>query len=260
MGKRRDDLIGQRFGRLVVSGIGECDNRGGVRWRCECDCGNYKDINGYSLTSGATESCGCLRREKMREIKTIHGGYKTPLNRVWANMKQRCTNPDVAGYKDYGGRGIRYHPSFVTFEGFLAGIPDGYAPGLELDRIDNDGNYEPGNLRWATRTEQMNNTRRSYKLTHPVTGEPTGIGYLSREYGMNPDTLRQRIINNEDVATACTRDVKRHRPRISDELARDIKRALWTMTARNVAEWYNVPLYIVRNIQNGITHYKLNVD
>ncbi|NCC20729.1 hypothetical protein EOM33_06860 [Candidatus Saccharibacteria bacterium] len=260
MGKRRDDLIGQRFGRLVVLGIGECDNRGGVRWRCECDCGNYKDINGYSLTSGATESCGCLRREKMREIKTIHGGYKTPLNRVWATMKQRCTNPGVPVYKNYGGRGIRYHPSFETFEGFLAGIPDGYAPGLELDRIDNDGNYEPGNLRWATRIEQMNNTRRSRRLLHPVTGKEVRIAELSREFNISIVLLHRRLEKGMSVADACYKPVRAMATPIDDSLARDIKRALWTMTPREVAEWYNVSISIVRNIQNGITHYKLNVD
>lgn len=137
-----------------------------------------------------------------------------PLYGTWSAMKTRCNNPNFKHYKYYGGRGITYHPSFETFEGFLDGLPDGYAPGLTLDRIDNEGNYEPGNLRWATRIEQMNNTRKND--LHTLGSEVRrSTSEIAREYGIGPSTLAARLKLGYTIEEAVAK--KRHSKRFDTD-------------------------------------------
>jgi len=163
--------VGYIFSRLTVVKLLAERYREQKVWECICVCGNKVKVTTGNLNSGHTTSCGCYNREQTSLSNKKHGYYKTGLYRIWSGMKQRCDNPNSTAFKNYGGRGIRYHPSFETFEGFLSGIPDGYSPGLEIDRIDNDGNYEPGNLRWATVLEQANNKRNTVFVEDPETGE-----------------------------------------------------------------------------------------
>ena len=158
------DLTGQRFGRLTVVERAPdqvlSNGKHIVRWTCSCDCGNETAVLGENLRYGHTKSCGCLRADLLSRPKK-HALVGSKLYGVWAGMIQRCENPKQEHYKNYGGRGIRVCDEWHDFRNFWADMHDGYAEGLQIDRIDTDGNYEPGNCRWATRSVNMRNTRRA---------------------------------------------------------------------------------------------------
>ena len=148
---------GYKVGRLTI--VERLPNRSA---RCKCDCGNETTVHLTNLPTGNTRSCGCIHREYANTPRS-HGMAKTPTYRSWSMMKNRCRNPnhDKASY--YAGRGIKMCDRWERFENFLEDMgerPDGHS----IDRIDNNGNYEPGNCRWATHSQQMRNTRRSNQL------------------------------------------------------------------------------------------------
>ncbi len=157
------NLVGQRFGKLTVVRRVCNDDSGGSRWLCHCDCGVEREIASHNLRTGHTASCGCAHA---RHGETRHGGWQSAEYTAWHNMITRSTNAKLPQWKDYGGRGITVCERWLGehgFENFLADVGRKPSPELTLDRIDNDGNYEPGNVRWTTHHDQQMNRRKRVK-------------------------------------------------------------------------------------------------
>lgn len=148
--------VGTRYGDLVVA-VRQEGARSFVQ--CRCDCGASSAPRGYSLTGGHTTSCGCRKRVATAARNQTHGLSKIPEYGVWAAMLRRCTNPNAKDYPNYGGRGITVCERWLDFAAFHADMGDRPTPDHSIDRIENDGGYESGNCRWATRSEQMRNRR-----------------------------------------------------------------------------------------------------
>lgn len=152
--RKTKDLTGKTFGRLTVIKRAENDKHRHPRWHCLCSCGSVTTTNCSSLIAGRSKSCGCLKREKA----TSHGMRHHPVYGVWQQMKARCLNKKNKRWANYGGRGIIVCARWETsFENFWLDMGPTYKKGMSIDRKDNDGNYEPGNCRWATAVQQNNN-------------------------------------------------------------------------------------------------------
>ena len=173
---QRRDLTGIRFGRLVaIKCIGPYkatpSSEPKIQWECKCDCGTYCNVGRGSLVSGLTLSCGCLNKERAAERKITHGQSTSVIYRAWQKAIGRCTKKYETGWKDYGGRGIKvcaeWMKDFNAFAKYMGPKPSPYH---SIDRINNDGNYEPGNVRWATREQQSRNRRKPVHRTHCLRG------------------------------------------------------------------------------------------
>ena len=163
--------IGDQFGRWTVIETElapEYSSRPGTSVKVRCSCGAERVLGASALVRGKSESCGCLRQEKLLAATTRHGLRNHPLYGTWKAMIQRCEDPNANQYKDWGGRGIRVCERWHGVALFIEDIERDLGPkasGMTLDRIDNDGHYEPGNVRWATRKQQMANRRLTCTIT-----------------------------------------------------------------------------------------------
>lgn len=185
------ELSGKQFGRWTV--IEKISNTKPVKWACRCECGTTKEVYAQALTRGTSRSCGCYRKEFLSDLKTVHTKKPTKLYNVWNTMRRRCDNKNVKSFSDYGGRGIKvcaeWNESFETFRDWA--FESGYKEGLEIDRIDVDGNYSPDNCRWVSRQINANNKRNNHRIT--INGETKTLGEWCKEYGINRKTVQSRI-------------------------------------------------------------------
>lgn len=210
---RFKDIAGQRFGRLVAVEYDPCvwrspNGRAYAKWKCLCDCGNATSVSPAKLLSGNTNSCGCYQSEARSDAHRSHGMCGTPEFHAWGHMMSRCYNPKNVQWKNYGGRGISVCSEWrESRAAFLAYVVEGIglrpSSGHSIDRIDVNGNYEPGNIRWATPTEQRNNQRPKEfcKRGHPFDAENTFYrkGRNQRECRecMRERNRQQRKLRNE---------------------------------------------------------------
>lgn len=204
------DLTGKQFDRWYVIEFFGIFSNGSSKWLCECECGTKKPVFGFSLTKGESRSCGCLQKEVATENWTIHGHHKTRLYSIYMGMKSRCNYDNSSSYDRYRGRGIsiceEWNNDFITFYDWAN--KNGYEEHLTLDRIDNDGNYEPSNCRWATVKEQNNNMSSNIVVTH--NGKSQNITQWANELGIHPYTFGARLRKNldEDKLFARKREIK----------------------------------------------------
>lgn len=164
---KRIDLTGQRFGRLTVLHFDHNDGHGCAMWKCICDCGRETIVAAGNLRSGSVKSCGCLKMDLLKSHFCKHGRYKERLYQVWASIKTRCYNTHDPNFKLYGSRGIsmcdEWRHDYAAFRDWA--MANGYDPDAPrgqctIDRIDNDGNYEPSNCRWVSMAVQAQNKRK----------------------------------------------------------------------------------------------------
>lgn len=191
------DLAGQRYGRLTVLEEGEHrKTKGGhsIRlWICRCDCGNTVTVSTNALRRGNTSSCGCFRRELLIKSNTTHNLSRTKLYRIWNSMRGRCNNPSDKGFKNYGGRGISvcesWNHSFSAFYDWA--ISNGYSDGLTIERIHNNGNYEPQNCEWIPLSDQSKNRRSCHYIAYK--GQIKTLSDWARYLGVNRSIIRYYI-------------------------------------------------------------------
>jgi len=205
------NLTGQTFGALTAVRVSHSDGKR-LHWVWRCQCGREVVKIGRDVTHKRMKhpNCGCMTKALQSKPKS-HGMSKHPVYAVWRSMMDRCRLPSHQAWHNYGARGVRVCEQWHTFDVFWADVGPGYAPGLTLDRIDNDGNYEPANVRWVDCFTQANNRRGNRRIATPQ-GEMT-VAEASRAYGIGQTTLLYRLARGwppekllipADVRNRCT--------------------------------------------------------
>lgn len=192
------DIRGEKFGKLTVREFHHSDGNK-TYWVCDCDCGNTTVKNLHQVKYGRPSNCGCVpanhNRPKRNNVKTHHM-TGTKLYSIWERIRSRCfcKNPSSRDYRDYAGRGITVCSEWESFENFHKwALDNGYKEGLSIDRIDNDGNYEPSNCRWVTMKDQVRNRRKTIWLTY--NGEKKALSEWCEILGLNLKTCYGRLHN-----------------------------------------------------------------
>lgn len=194
------DLTDNTYGNLTVLKFSRRDQRRRQWYICLCGCGKEKELPSMDFKLGKIISCGCIKAQKFRERVTKHNESHTLLYYVWQGMLRRCDDEKNPGYKNYGGRGISVCDEWKEYPTFAKWARSkGYKKPLTIERLDNDGNYNPGNCKWATSQEQGFNKRNTVKI------EIEGHTYNSKEfyttYGIKPDVLYYRLKKGLNVLT-----------------------------------------------------------
>lgn len=195
-------MIGKTFNRLtVLEQLPKTRER--TMLRCLCSCGNERIIDKSDVKMGRTKSCGCLAKEMLQLIKTKHGLSKTKTWRAWSNMKLRCSVKNKITGEYYYGKGIsvcdRWLDSFETFLKDMGEVP---FAGAQLDRIDNNGNYEPSNCRWVTVTRNCRNKGNNINIT--FNSETLCISQWSARFGISIQTISARLKSGWETGRALT--------------------------------------------------------
>lgn len=206
MSRPANNLIGQSFGRLTV--VERAENKGEkTYWKCLCDCGTECIVRGSHLINGDTKSCGCYSRE----IHSKHKMRTTKIYRKWRSVKDRCLNKKCSDYQYYGGRGITMYPAWIgdfqAFYDYVSTLEHFGEEGYTLDRIDNNGNYEPDNLRWADRKTQSRNKRNNRIVEY--NGKLMTLADAAEKSGISSKNLSSRL-RRGDTSERLFRPVKNH--------------------------------------------------
>lgn len=188
-----DNLKGRKYGRWRVLRLDRIVPKIGAYWLCRCSCRKrtLKSVFAGSLKKGVSTSCGCWRSETTRKAKTKHGGHGTPEYAVWKRLRERCSNARNKSYADYGGRGIRVCRRWAKFENFLADMGERPTAKHSIERMDNDGDYSPGNCCWGTAKRQANNRRSS--LRFEFNGAQITIQEIAAQTGLTYSCLHWRL-------------------------------------------------------------------
>jgi len=202
MSSKLDDLTGQVFGYLTVKSFSGRKRKVSF-WQCQCSCGNVCEVRSGNLKNGHTNSCGCFKSA----INTTHGGSRLCEYRIWNLMRQRCSNKNLKTFKHYGGRGItvceRWRNSFDAFLDDMGRRP---SEKHSIDRIDNNGNYEPGNCRWTTQRQQSRNKRTNRKIL--FNGLLLSVIEWCEITGVSKNCLLTRLNRGWSVEQALTKSVQ----------------------------------------------------
>lgn len=204
------DLTGQEFDNLEVIEFAGYASNGNAKWKCKCKCGRFKDIASWQIINRATRSCGCLRDNALRAMRTTHRDGNSTEHRIWSNIMTRCYNPKCAAYRWYGGRGIEACDRWRGDSGYQNFLSDvGRRPGPEytLDRINHNGNYEPSNVRWATVKQQARNRRSNRMIEHD--GRCLSVAEWAEILGVRSGSLLQRINSGWSIERALTTPMRR---------------------------------------------------
>lgn len=194
----KEDLTGQRFGRLTVLEFVPNDRTKSSYWKCECKCGRIIVARMSDLKKGKTSSCGCIRRELIITKNTKHGAAQTRLYKIWKGMKQRCLYRKHTHYKEYGGRGITICEEWKNnFKAFYEwSIQNGYTDKLTIDRIDVDGNYEPSNCRWVDMKTQCRNKKNNTIVVYE--GKEITLAEAAELSGINRKTFIRHYLKKKN--------------------------------------------------------------
>lgn len=204
------DMTGRRFGRLLVIAEAGRNKHRAVMWRCRCDCGAESIVRAQYLRSGHTTSCGCWKREVPGTWTLKHGQSNSRLYKIWRNMVRRTTDPNFPDYPNYGGRGITVCQEWrESFEAFARDMGPTHRNDLTLDRIDNEGSYEPDNCRWATAIEQARNKRSNRLITFD--GKTMPVSAWAEHTGISGPAIRYRLHNGWPVERALTVPAQKRR-------------------------------------------------
>lgn len=210
-----NDITGIRSGRLkAIRPTEKRSAKGGILWECLCDCGNICYVDAYSIKANKTKSCGCIRREKT--IQRNRAGAKYPqeeresrLYSIWQGIYARTAYPSQKAYKDYGGRGIticdEWKNNFYAFKEWA--LNNGYANGLTIERIDNNGNYCPENCKWITKGEQNNNQRSNIIIEYR--GETHTAAQWADIMGIKHSAIYKRIHKNNSPENVLKEYIKK---------------------------------------------------
>ena len=190
------DRVGMVYGRLLVIAFAGKAQNGKLQWLCRCTCGKEVITTANNLASGKTRSCGCFLAESRSKNGTNshkHGCQPKRLYKIWDGIRQRCLSPTCVLYKHYGGRGIQlcdaWKADFRPFRDWA--LANGYDEGLTIDRIDNNGNYEPSNCRWVSMSVQENNRNNNRLISYK--NQTHTLAEWARILGMNYATLYSRL-------------------------------------------------------------------